>query len=137
MQTLVTLFIALISIPSLANNTGIQTAIAIPQSMNELVKKVDIGGRILLTDSSSISLYTFDADSNNQTACFGGCLNVWPALIVPAGTEIAAPFGTIIRPDSGELQLTIDGLPLYYFFQDSNPGDLFGEYADWRPVPVQ
>ena len=121
---------------AVAGNVGIKTPVAIPPMMKgAIVDSIEVGSRRLLTDQNKISLYTFDADDENKTNCAGGCLDVWPALIVPAGAKVAAPFATIQRSD-GRLQLTVNKLPLYYYFKDQQPGDLKGEYPTWRPIPA-
>ena len=119
-----------------AENTGVDESVNIPCGLLGTVSKIEIGERTLLTDTNSISLYTFDEDKVDETTCFGGCLNVWPPLIIENADLVSEPFGIIERPDDGRMQLTVNGLPLYYFFQDQNPGDLNGEYPTWRPVPV-
>ena len=42
--------------------------------------------------------------------------------------------GTITRADTGALQVTYNGLPLYFFKSDSKPGDAKGVYTDWAAV---
>lgn len=119
-----------------AANEGIKNPVAVPPAMKgSLVDTIGSGSRRLLTDKNKISLYTFDEDSENKTNCAGSCLTVWPPMIVPANAAVSAPFATITLAD-GRKQLTVDKLPLYYFFQDKKPGDLKGEYPDWRPVPA-
>jgi len=136
-KTLLTLSILALSWTAQAQNIGVEDALAIPESLTEILGSIEIGDRTLLTDSNSMSLYTFDDDSEGLTTCFDSCLSVWPALIVEDASLVSEPFGVIERPDDGSLQVTANGLPLYYFFQDQAPGDLNGEYPTWRPVPVQ
>jgi predicted lipoprotein with Yx(FWY)xxD motif len=136
-KVIITLVALGLSLSVQAANVGVEEAVNIPCGLLGTVSKLQIDDRTLLTDINSISLYTFDEDSVGETACFGGCLNVWPPLIVENIDLVSAPFGVIERPDDGRMQLTINGLPLYYFFQDREPGDLNGEYPTWRPVPVK
>ena len=73
-------------------------------------------------------------------ACTGACITKWPALTVPAGTTATAgpgvtgTIGTITRPDDGTLQVTYNGLPLYFFAGDKAPGDPNGIYTGWTAV---
>jgi predicted lipoprotein with Yx(FWY)xxD motif len=122
---------------SYAKNTGIQEPISIGSANLGVLSSFETEGRLVLTDTNQISLYTFDQDDLNTTTCFDSCLNIWPPFTVENECDVSEPFGVIERPDSGQLQVTINGLPLYYFFRDQNPGDLNGEYPDWRPIPVQ
>lgn len=131
------LMVSMFAFSAQAQNDGVLDSVIIPDSLLGVVSSIEIGDRVLLTDANAISLYTFDDDSENVTTCFDSCLGVWPALTVADASIVSEPFGVIERPDDGSLQLTINGLPLYYFFQDQLPGDLNGEYPTWRPVPVQ
>ena len=91
--------------------------------------------KTVLTDTHGISVYTFDVDTENKSNCNGGCLTVWPPLNIAEGEEVAAPFGTIMG-NNGKPQLTLKGLPLYYFIQDRKPGDIAGHYPQWQLVFV-
>lgn len=89
----------------------------------------------VLTDSSGMSLYTFEQDSLNTSNCRGSCLTEWPPMHAPAGSTVASPFG-VINGNDGQTQLTLNGLPLYHFSGDRKPGDTFGEYTGWDIVEV-
>lgn len=91
---------------------------------------------VVLADAKGMSVYTFDLDSEGKSVCKGGCLKVWPTLHVAADAVIVAPFGTITGND-GTRQLTLKGLPLYYFEKDKVPGDVKGHYPDWQLVFVK
>jgi predicted lipoprotein with Yx(FWY)xxD motif len=99
-------------------------------------------GTVLVAGSNGMTLYTFDKDVANSgtSACTGDCLARWPALTVASGTApVAGPgvtgtLGTITRADDGALQVTYNGLPLYFFAGDTKPGDTNGNYTGWRLV---
>ncbi|MCV2395257.1 hypothetical protein OEB99_13140 [Actinotalea sp. M2MS4P-6] len=96
---------------------------------------VDLGSTSLgtvLVDQSGLTLYTFDSDTQGSpSTCYDGCASAWPPLLTDgtptAGDGVdAAKLGTADRTD-GTVQVTYDGWPLYYWAQDSQPGDVNGE----------
>ena len=83
-----------------------------------------------LTDAKGMSLYTFTKDLYGQSTCIEDCIKRWPVfykenISVPEGLN-AKDFSTVLRID-GEKQSAYKGRPLYYFFQDKDPGDMKGE----------
>ena len=109
------------------------------------VEATEVGdaGMILVDGETGLTVYLFtmDVKDSGKSACTGGCLEAWPALTVAAGETPtggpgvdAAKLGTITREDNGELQVTYDGLPLYFFQNDEEPGDLNGVYDNWETV---
>jgi predicted lipoprotein with Yx(FWY)xxD motif len=97
---------------------------------------------LILVDSRGMTLYTTEQDSDGITTCSGACATTWPPLTVAAGvTPTAGPgvvgmLGVIQRPD-GTSQVTIDGLPLYYYSGDAIPGDVNGQGSNsvWYAAP--
>ncbi len=84
----------------------------------------------ILTDVDGKSLYFFSLDTKDNSACLDGCLNVWPvfyqeSVTVDSGLQ-ASDFATIDRTD-GTKQTTYKGWPLYYYANDSAPGDTGGD----------
>jgi predicted lipoprotein with Yx(FWY)xxD motif len=77
---------------------------------------------------------------SGKSVCMGECLVTWPALTVEAGETptggagVTGTLGTITREDDGTLQVTYNGLPLYFFKNDAEPGDLNGVYENWETV---
>lgn len=72
-------------------------------------------GKILVTVNGGHSLYEHPTGS-----CTGSCLNIWPPLLMPAGTTIpkgAACLATV--PLGTHLQVTYHGQRLYTFTGDS------------------
>jgi predicted lipoprotein with Yx(FWY)xxD motif len=92
--------------------------------------------------SNGMTVYTFtkDVKDSGASACTGGCLTKWPALTVAAGATPVAGSGvtgklaTITRADDGTLQVTYNGLPLYFYQNDKAPGDATGVYPNWEAV---
>jgi predicted lipoprotein with Yx(FWY)xxD motif len=105
-------------------------------------KEVGAAGTILVDSASGMTVYNFTKDTKDSgtSACTGGCLDTWPALTVPAGgtptggSGVTGTLGTITRADDGSLQVTYNGLPLYFFKNDKAPGDLNGVYENWVTV---
>ena len=103
---------------------------------------VGSAGTILVDGASGMTLYVFakDVKDSGTSACTGGCLVKWPALTVPAGstptggTGVTGTLSTITRADDGTLQVTYNGLPLYFFQNDKAAGDLNGVYENWMTV---
>lgn len=94
----------------------------------EIRSKDGIGN--YLTDEKGMTLYLFKKDSSGVSACSGPCVEKWPIfnaenVTVPQGINVA-DFGSISR-DDGKKQTTYKGLPLYYFFKDTNAGDTAGQ----------
>lgn len=86
----------------------------------------------IVVDGKGMSLYFFtkDVKDSGSSACAGACTATWPAVT----TESAAPSvdgvtGTLgsITTAAGTKQLTINGLPVYYFAKDKAPGDVLGQ----------
>lgn len=85
-----------------------------------------------LTGLGGRTLYTFKPDSANTSTCDGGCAEAWPPFTVPPGTELTPGIGvdgtlTTFERADGTLQVAYDGAPLYYFANDTAPGDTNGQ----------
>jgi predicted lipoprotein with Yx(FWY)xxD motif len=112
-------------------------------SSGETVEAKAVGqiGTVLVAGSNGLTVYNFTQDKKDsgESACTGACAATWPALTVPAGGTPTAGAGvtgklaTITR-DDGTLQVTYNGLPLYFFKNDKAPGDANGVYAGWVAV---
>lgn len=104
-------------------------------------KSVGTIGTVIVSGSNGMTVYTFanDVKDNGKSACSGGCATKWPPLTVAAGGTPTAGAGatgklaTITR-DDGTLQVTYNGLPLYFFANDKAPGDANGVYTNWLAV---
>ena len=104
-------------------------------------KPVGAAGTVLVDGDDGMTVYTFTKDTKDsgKSVCTGDCAVTWPPLTVAAGatptggTGVTGTLGTITR-DDGTLQVTYNGLPLYYFKNDKAPGDANGIYENWEAV---
>jgi predicted lipoprotein with Yx(FWY)xxD motif len=82
-----------------------------------------------LTDGMGRTLYFFTKDSDGTSACTGACLAKWPPFapesVVAPSLLKASDFITVSRSE-GTQQTEYMGRPLYYFANDTNPGDMNG-----------
>jgi predicted lipoprotein with Yx(FWY)xxD motif len=86
----------------------------------------------IVVDGESMTVYYFanDEPDSGESACDAACLAMWPP--VHAGSEdpqvegVTAEVGTITGTD-GELQVTLEGRPVYLYAGDSAPGDVTGQ----------
>lgn len=88
-------------------------------------------GPILAAGPKRLTVYMFEGDKGSTSSCSGGCTQVWPPVTTAAGATVAgaafaADLGTITRPD-GTKQVTYKGHPLYFFSQDKDNGDAYGQ----------
>lgn len=86
----------------------------------------------VVVDAKGMSVYYFTKDTKDSgtSACTGSCIAAWPPVLSSSGTPAAegvtGKLGTIATPD-GKKQLTINGMPVYYYFKDKAPGDITGQ----------
>ena len=96
----------------------------------DLMTATSSAGEIVV-DAKGMSVYFFtkDVKDSGTSACTDACLAAWPPVTTAAETPqvegITGTVGTITTPD-GAKQVTLNGLPLYYFAKDTKPGDILG-----------
>jgi predicted lipoprotein with Yx(FWY)xxD motif len=124
---------------------GLNSALAANQSADAGVKVAVANsglGRVLV-DGRGRTLYLFQKDRRDKSACVGQCAGFWPPLIASgkplatAGAK-ASLVGTTKRAD-GRLQVTYNHHPLYRFIKDTRKGQTSGEGvnsfgAEWFAV---
>jgi len=94
------------------------------------VDEVDDVGPVLV-DGDGAALYVSEQESDGKVRCTADCLELWLPLEAPAGEPTAGDgvegeLGTVERPD-GTMQVTHDGMPLYRFSEDGEPGQVTGD----------
>ncbi|MBO1267943.1 COG4315 family predicted lipoprotein [Arthrobacter cavernae] len=86
----------------------------------------------IVVDSKGMSLYFFtkDVKDSGTSACVGACLAAWPPLFTtsdsPKVDGVTGKIGTITTAD-GKKQVTINGMPVYYYAKDKAAGDVLGQ----------
>ncbi|MGP9782865.1 hypothetical protein CQ010_11555 [Arthrobacter sp. MYb211] len=86
----------------------------------------------VVVDANGMTLYYFTNDTAGTTtsACTGECLANWPIATTTSDTPtlegVTGEVGTITSPE-GEMHLTLNGMPLYTFINDSKAGDVAGQ----------
>jgi predicted lipoprotein with Yx(FWY)xxD motif len=87
-----------------------------------------------LTTGSGRTVYLWMKDGKDSSACAGGCASYWPPVTTTgpptaAGGVSMAGLTTFTRAD-GTKQVAYDGHALYYFAEDSGPGQVTGQGND-------
>jgi predicted lipoprotein with Yx(FWY)xxD motif len=100
------------------------------ESVGISVAETDAGPSLVGPDG--MTLYVFTQDTDGTSTCTGDCAAAWPPLTVEAGAEVDSGDGVtgelaIIEREDGDSQVTYDGMPLYYYSGDSEPGDATGD----------
>ncbi|WP_309072593.1 COG4315 family predicted lipoprotein [Arthrobacter sp.] len=94
------------------------------------VAETDLGEIVVDAEGMVVYYFTNDEPDSGVSACEGGCLEAWPPVLSDSETPevegVTGEVGTIETPD-GELQVTINGMPIYYFAEDEAPGDTNGQ----------
>lgn len=86
----------------------------------------------IVVDSKGMSLYIFtkDVKDSGSSACVDACLDSWPVFTTtsdaPSVEGVTGTVGTIATAD-GKKQVTLTGMPLYYYAKDKAPGDVTGQ----------
>jgi predicted lipoprotein with Yx(FWY)xxD motif len=90
---------------------------------------------------TGMPIYTYSRDKGTQSTCYGDCALRWPPYIVGAKDDLGpkagvdGKVGTTTRSD-GNLQLTYNGRPLYFYSADKDDKPPAGHKVNglWRLV---
>jgi predicted lipoprotein with Yx(FWY)xxD motif len=89
---------------------------------------------MILVDGSGRTLYLFEKDQPNQSACAGACAAAWPVdqsgATPKAGSGVTASMLGTIRRSDDTAQVTYNQHPLYYYSGDSGAGQHNGQGVD-------
>lgn len=90
------------------------------------VKTTDIGGKSVLVGANGLTLYTFDMDTAGVSNCYDDCAVKWPPAFADAAAKDDGEFTVVTRKDGTRIWAH-EGLPLYYWFKDTQPGETTGD----------
>lgn len=103
-----------------------------PASNDVALGTADTSLGTIVVDGTGMSVYYFDKDKpdSGKSTCYESCASAWPPVVAESQTPqvegVTAEVDTITRKD-GTLQVTVDGLPVYTFAQDTAAGDVTGQ----------
>lgn len=84
-----------------------------------------------LVGPDGMTLYILTEDTDGTSTCNEDCAAAWPPFEVEAGATVEAGEGVtgeldIIEREDGVSQMTYEGMPLYFYAADAEPGDATG-----------
>ncbi len=80
-------------------------------------------------DSRGFALYTYDKDTAGASNCYGMCAVAWPPFRAAMGAHASGNWTIVMRMGfSG--QWAYNGHPLYFWFKDTQPGQVTGDGVD-------
>ncbi|RKR15523.1 COG4315 family predicted lipoprotein [Arthrobacter oryzae] len=86
----------------------------------------------IVVGAQGLSVYAFanDTKGSGTSACTAGCATSWPPVTstsaTPTVSGVTGKVGTIPAAN-GKLQVTLNGMPLYYYSKDQAAGDITGQ----------
>lgn len=92
---------------------------------------------IVLVGPNGMTLYIYDRDEPGVTNCYNQCAVNWPPFLVE-DAAMADENWTIVDRTDGTQMWAYMGMPLYYWINDTAPGDATGDGVGdvWHVVPV-
>jgi predicted lipoprotein with Yx(FWY)xxD motif len=102
-----------------------------PAADVELKTATSAAGQIVVDkEGKSVYFFTKDVKDSGTSACKDVCATAWPAVPTtsnsPAVEGVSGTIGTISTA-GGSKQITINGMPVYYFAKDNKAGDILGQ----------
>lgn len=95
-----------------------------------------------LVGTNGMTVYMFSNDTLDTSNCYERCAENWPPLLVRNADSLVVPDGLpgelgVTQRTTGTFQVTYNGMPLYYWWQDVNRGDTRGNAVGnvWWVVP--
>jgi predicted lipoprotein with Yx(FWY)xxD motif len=76
----------------------------------------------VLFDDDDQAIYIFDKETSSESECYGECAKEWPPVLTEGrpkakGAIVQSKLGTT-RRDGGQMQVTYDRQPLYYYYDE-------------------
>lgn len=89
----------------------------------------------VLADEKGMTLYTYDQDHRDISSCYGECAEDWPPFLAQSGSMGSGPYSLVTRKN-GQKQWAYDGMPLYFWEEDTAKGQATGDGVDgvWHVV---
>jgi predicted lipoprotein with Yx(FWY)xxD motif len=121
---------AVLAVGGLSSSVAVASAAGAATSTVSTTKTAKFGTILV----SGRTVYTLKP---SKVACGAQCLKIWPEVLLPKGVTTttagpgvsAARLGTV-SGTGGSRQVTYRGKPLYYFFNDTRPGQVNGNLTD-------
>jgi predicted lipoprotein with Yx(FWY)xxD motif len=112
------------------------TSLLVSLAQEEGMATINLGsndelGEFIVGDNG-MTLYIYTRDPIGETVCYDRCAENWPPLIVESEDDLTVAegipgvFGTVERTN-GDLNVTYNDMPLYYWRRDEAPGDSTGQ----------
>jgi predicted lipoprotein with Yx(FWY)xxD motif len=112
-----------------AVSTAAASAARISEGTRLMTRSSSLGK--ILVDAKGHTLYLFEKDKRNRSACSGQCAAFWPPLLThgkpTAGAGVKASLLGVTRRSNGSTQVTYAGHPLYRFALDTRVGQTKGQ----------
>jgi len=85
----------------------------------------------ILVDGKGMTLYIFTKDGPDQSNCDAACLAKWPPLLTQGNPTLGprvddSKIGSALLADGTRI-VTYNHMPLYYFINDTKPGETTGQ----------
>ncbi len=86
----------------------------------------------ILVAPNGMTLYIYDRDTKgaSTSACTGGCIANWPPFVAASGAMAEGDYTIVDVTDKdgkAEKMWAYKGMPLYFWKNDSKPGDTTGD----------
>jgi predicted lipoprotein with Yx(FWY)xxD motif len=114
---------------AVASLAAVSASATVTRGMKVKVRATSLGR--IVVDAGGRSLYLFEKDTKDKSACYGQCATYWPPLLTHgkpiAGAGVKARLLGVTSRKDGTRQVTYAGHPLYRYVLDSKPGQTAGE----------
>jgi predicted lipoprotein with Yx(FWY)xxD motif len=119
--------------------------LALAAGSTTLSSAKDNKGKTVVVGANGHTVYVLTPETSSHLICTSsGCLAAWPPVTgkLKAGKGVTGRLGTL-RRSNGQLQLTLNNHPLYFFSGDNAKGDANGDKiafpggAVWHVVPAK
>lgn len=94
---------------------------------NIVTTKTDPQKGAYLADTKGMTLYSYDKDSSGVSNCYSGCDKAWPIYTAPKSAANLPDGFTVVKRTDNTSMYAYQGKPLYYYIQDTKPGDTTGD----------